>query len=70
MKNPERITVAFDAATADLLEKIKRETKLSQSEVMRRVLRFYNENRATLLSGEHVIFYVLHATRHMRILKK
>jgi hypothetical protein len=69
-RNPTRITVAFDESTANLLEKISSETELSQSEIMRRALRFYNDNKALtdpvtrkkaygyldlLLSGEHVI---------------
>lgn len=73
--NPTRITVAFDQVTANLLEKISKEAKLSQSEIMRRALRFYHENRAIedvatrkklytymdlLLSGEHVILDVDH----------
>ncbi|MGB9915355.1 MAG: ribbon-helix-helix protein, CopG family [Candidatus Bathyarchaeales archaeon] len=73
--NPTRITVAFDPATAALLEKISKETELSQSEVMRRALRFYSENKMLLdpavkkkvyaymdllLSGEHVILDVDH----------
>jgi hypothetical protein len=73
--NPTRITVAFDQVTANLLEKISKEAKLSQSEIMRRALRFYHENRAIedaatrkklytymdlLLSGEHVILDIDH----------
>jgi hypothetical protein len=73
--NPTRITVAFDPSTANLLEKISKEAGLSQSEIMRRALRFYYENRAIedvatrkkiytymdlLLSGEHVILDVDH----------
>jgi hypothetical protein len=75
MVNPTRITVAFDKTTADLLEKISTESEVSQSEVMRRALKFYNENKALedpankkkvhgymdmLLSGEHVILDVDH----------
>jgi hypothetical protein len=75
MKNPTRITVAFDQATANLLEKISEDAELSQSEIMRRALRFYNENIALLdpavrkkvytymdllFSGEHVILDVDH----------
>jgi len=70
-----RITVAFDSTTANLLEKISKEKELSQSEIMRRALRFYNENKVLqdpairkkaytymdlLLSGEHVILDVDH----------
>lgn len=73
MKTPTRITVAFDPSTASLLEKISKEAELSQSEIMRRALRFYNENKALedpavrkkvyayldlLSSGEHVILDV------------
>jgi hypothetical protein len=75
MGNPTRITVAFDQSTANLLEKISREAELSQSEIMRRALRFYYENRVLedattrkkiyaymdlLFSGEHVILDVDH----------
>jgi uncharacterized protein (DUF1778 family) len=74
-KNPTRITVAFDQPTANLLEKISTETELSQSEIMRRALKFYNDNKALtdpvlrkkayaymdlLLDGEHVILDVDH----------
>ncbi len=74
-KNPTRITVAFDQATANLLEKISLENDLSQSEIMRRALRFYSENKVLtdpavrkkayaymglLLDGEHVILDVDH----------
>jgi len=75
MVNPTRVTVAFDKTTADLLEKISTEAQVSQSEVMRRALKFYNENKALedpvikkkvlaysdmLLNGEHVIIDVDH----------
>jgi hypothetical protein len=75
MVNPTRITVAFDKPTADLLEKISTEDQVSQSETMRRALKFYNENKALtdpvtkqrihayldmLLSGEHMILDVDH----------
>ena len=73
--SPTRITVAFDSLTANLLEKISREEGLSQSEIMRRALRFYSENRVLennatrekiytymdlLLNGEHIILDVDH----------
>ncbi len=75
MTNPTRITVAFDKPTAELLEKISSEADASQSEIMRRALKFYSENKALedpvtkkkihaymdmLLSGEHVIVDVDH----------
>ncbi len=46
MVNPTRVTVAFDKTTADLLEKISNEGQVSQSEVMRRALKIYSENKA------------------------
>ena len=46
MVNPTRVTVAFDKATAELLEKISTEAQVSQSEIMRRALKFYSENKA------------------------
>jgi len=73
--NPTRITVAFDSSTANLLEIISKEEGLSQSEIMRRALRFYSENRVLedattrkkiytymdlLLNGEHIILDVDH----------
>jgi hypothetical protein len=75
MVNPTRVTVAFDKQTAELLEKISVESQVSQSEIMRRALKFYHENRALedqntkkkihayidlLLTGEHVILDVDH----------
>ena len=75
MRTPTRITVAFDQSTASLLEKISKDAELSQSEIMRRAIRFYNENKSLedpalkrkvyayldlLSSGEHVILDVDH----------
>ncbi len=83
MVNPTRITVAFDKITADLLEKISTEAQVSQSEVMRRALKFYNENKALedpaikkkilaymdmLLNGEHVIIDVDHWLMFLRLI--
>lgn len=83
MVNPTRVTVAFDKATADLLEKISSDAQVSQSEVMRRALRFYSENKALedpatkqkihayldmLLTGEHVILDVDHWLMFLRLI--
>ena len=83
-KNPTRITVAFDQSTAHLLEGISAETELSQSEIMRRALRFYSENRILtdpairkkayaymdlLLNGEHVILDVDHWFLFLRLVE-
>lgn len=74
-KGPIRVTVAFDPSTASLLERLSKEERLSQSEIMRRALKFFNENKdltdpvlnrklhsymELLLSGEHVILDVDH----------
>ena len=83
MVNPTRITVAFDKTTANLLEKISTEGQVSQSEIMRRALKFYNENKALedpttkkkihayldmLLTGEHIILDVDHWLMFLRLI--
>jgi hypothetical protein len=75
MVNPTRITVAFDKQTADLLEKLSANSQVSQSEVMRRAVKFYFENKSLadpntkkkilayiemLQSGERIILDVDH----------
>lgn len=70
-----RVTVAFDPPTAGLLEKLSEEEGLSQSEIIRRALRFYDENKALkdpainrrvqsymelLSSEEHIILDIDH----------
>jgi len=84
MTNPTRITVAFDQATAKLLEKLSQDAELSQSEIMRRALRFYYENQALLdsaikkkihtymdllLSGEHIILDIDHWLLFLRLIE-
>jgi hypothetical protein len=84
MTNPTRITVAFDQATAKLLEQLSQEAELSQSEIMRRALRFYYENKALvdpaikkkihtymglLLSGEHIILDIDHWLLFLRLIE-
>jgi hypothetical protein len=83
MVNPARITVAFDKPTADLLEKISTDAQVSQSEIMRRALKFYNENKALdepttkkkiracldmLLTGEHIILDIDHWLMFLRLI--
>jgi hypothetical protein len=83
MVNPTRITVAFDKSTADLLEKISTEAQVSQSEIMRRAIKFYNENKVLedtttkkkirayidmLLTGEHIILDVDHWLMFLRLI--
>lgn len=83
MVNPTRITVAFDKATAELLEQISKEAQVSQSEATRRALKFYSENKALedpttkkkilvyldmLLGGEHIILDVDHWLMFLRLI--
>lgn len=73
MKNPVRVTIALDEETLELFEEMKKETELSQSELVRRSLRFYHEHKSIigseknietymdmLPSGEHVILDLDH----------
>jgi hypothetical protein len=84
MVNPTRVTVAFDKITADLLGKMSKEVDVSQSEIMRRALKFYSENKALddlskrdkihsyldmLLSAEHVIVDVDHWLMFLRLIE-
>jgi hypothetical protein len=84
MTNPTRVTVAFDKLTAELLEKLSTDGDVSQSEIMRRALKFYSENKALeepatkkkvhsymdmLLSGEHVVIDVDHWLMFLRLIE-
>jgi hypothetical protein len=75
MKTPTRITIALDNETSSLIEKMKKQIKTSQRDLVRQALIFYNENKDfadisvrkklhfymdMLLSGEHVILDVDH----------
>jgi Ribbon-helix-helix protein, copG family len=84
LTNPTRVTVAFDQSTAKLLEKLSQEAELSQSEIMRRAIKFYNENQELtdptikkkigtyidmLISGEHVILDIDHWLLFLRLIE-
>jgi hypothetical protein len=84
MTNPTRVTVAFDKPTADMLEKLSTDADVSQSEIMRRAIKFYSENKTLddpvskkkihsyidmLLSGEHVIIDVDHWLMFLRLIE-
>ncbi len=73
--NPTRVTVAFDETTVKLLDKLCGETKFSQSEIIRRALKGYDQYRQLeepaiakrvqlymdlLMKGEHVILDIDH----------
>jgi hypothetical protein len=75
MKTPIRVTISFDEPTYQQFENMKKDLRVSQSELMRRAIRFFYENRATvgtvdrekareysdmLADGEHVIIDVDH----------
>jgi hypothetical protein len=52
MKTPERITVALDEETFTIFKKMQDELKISQSELIRESLRFYNKYRVLIESVE------------------
>ncbi|MCD1295547.1 CopG family transcriptional regulator [Methanocella sp. CWC-04] len=74
MKSPIRVTISFDERTYQYFEDLKDEQQVSQSELIRRAVRFYYDNRAIdkddrikvnqyvnlLGEGEHVILDVDH----------
>ena len=75
MKSPERITIALDEETAGLFKKMKEDSGMSQSELMRESLKFFSKHKmlfefaeskkvythAEMLSaGEHVILDIDH----------
>jgi hypothetical protein len=75
MKSPIRVTISFDEPTYKNFESLKKELRVSQSELIRRAIRFYFENRLSpglidrekareysdlLADGEHVILDVDH----------
>lgn len=75
MRQPDRVTISLDDETAELFQKVKRESKSSQSEVMRAALKFYEKYRALheavnaekvstyvelLAGGEHIVLDIDH----------
>jgi hypothetical protein len=59
MKPPTRVTVALDDETAERFEDMKEEMKISQSELIRRALRFYRDYKSIVdLGGEDTGLYV------------
>ncbi|GBE56956.1 hypothetical protein BMS3Bbin16_01170 [archaeon BMS3Bbin16] len=72
-RNPSRVTISLDEGTAILLEDLKKELNAPRSDVIRRSLHFYSENKQImrraskirsylelLSSGEHVILDIDH----------
>lgn len=75
MKSPIRVTVSFDQRTYQAFESMKNELEVSQSELIRRAIKYYFENRKALdvrarektseymdmlSDGEHVILDIDH----------
>jgi hypothetical protein len=75
MKLPERITIALDEETTGLFKKMKEDTGMSQSELMRESLKFFGKHKMLfefaedkmvythtemLSAGEHVILDIDH----------
>ena len=58
MPSPVRITIALDDDTVKLFEDMKRKTNLSQSELVRRALRFYSDNREVISSSKNLVAYM------------
>ncbi|AGK62033.1 hypothetical protein Asulf_02073 [Archaeoglobus sulfaticallidus PM70-1] len=83
MRNPIRITVALDEESYRILEKLKRESGLSQSEIMRNALKFYDQYKdlqkykleriktyaEMLAEGEHVILDINHWIAFLRFIE-
>ncbi len=82
MKNPIRITIALDEESNEIFNKLKESSKLSQSEIIRRALKFYNSYRdfenydmdklriyvEMLSEGEHVILDMDHFVKFIHVL--
>lgn len=75
MKPPERVTIAMDEDTFQIFKRMKDESKVSQSELMREALKFYCKYRTLfehvdaekvrtyiemLSTGEHIIMDIDH----------
>jgi|Deesub1362B_J571_1020462.scaffolds.fasta_scaffold07156_1 hypothetical protein len=84
MKVPTRVTIALDAKSAELFERLKKETKLSQSEIFRNALKIYAEHSKhrlvekekldlyidMLAGGEHVILDVDHWQQFLKLIEE
>ncbi len=83
MKNPLRVTVALDEDSLKIFNELKDEMNLSQSEIVRRALKFYYEYRnledysrdkietyiEMLAEGEHVILDIDHWVSFLRFIE-
>ncbi|KUJ93560.1 MAG: hypothetical protein XD40_1267 [Archaeoglobus fulgidus] len=74
MRNPVRVTIALDDESVKIFEELKKELGLSQSEIIRRVIKFYRDYKflekfdrekvstyiEMLGEGEHVVLDIDH----------
>jgi|TARA_B100002003_G_C14140941_1_gene548635 hypothetical protein len=85
LKNPARITISLDRETENLFKKLKNDSQMSQSAILREALRFYSTNKdilkkiknkkvetyiEMLSGGEHLILDVNHWILFLKLLKK
>lgn len=57
MKVPERITISLDEETSGLFKKMKEDTGMSQSELMRESLKFFSKHKNLFELAEHRMVY-------------
>ncbi len=83
MKRPIRVTIALDEETYEIFNRLRDELNVSQSELIRRVLRFYSvygeleryESRKVMIyvemlsEGEHVILDIDHWIAFLRFIE-
>ncbi len=83
MKNPVRVTIAFDEESHEIFNSLREKLKLSQSEIIRRALRFYYRYQdlekyesekikiyvEMLAEGEHVILDIDHWIAFLRLVE-
>lgn len=84
MRVPTRVTIALDAKSAELFERLKKETGLSQSEIFRNALKIYAEHSKhrsvdrekldlyidMLAGGEHIILDVDHWQQFLKLIEE
>ncbi len=83
MRNPVRVTIAFDEESYEIFNKLREKSKQSQSEIIRNALKFYYAYKdfeslegekikiyvEMLSEGEHVILDIDHWIAFLRLLE-
>lgn len=83
MKNPVRVTIAFDERSYEIFSRLKEKSNQSQSEIIRNALRFYYEHQGLedydmekvriyvemLGEGEHIILDIDHWIAFLRFME-